>query len=63
MNEHFICPMKSDALVISENDGNLCLECEDGAKFSFPSSDCLQLPLVHSSAEELSHYIFCKVIR
>ena len=64
-NEHFICPMNSDALTISEenNGAQLCLECEDGSKFSFPKADCLQLPIVHSSAEEMSHYIYCQIIR
>jgi 6-pyruvoyltetrahydropterin/6-carboxytetrahydropterin synthase len=63
MNEYFICPMKSDAMDITEDGAQLCIECEDGARFSFPKSDCAMLPLVHSSAEELSHYFWCKIVR
>jgi 6-pyruvoyltetrahydropterin/6-carboxytetrahydropterin synthase len=63
LNEYFICPMNSDTMTISEVDGQICLECEDGAKFSFPKSDCALLPLIHSSAEELSHYFWCKIVR
>jgi dihydroneopterin triphosphate aldolase (PTPS-III) / 6-pyruvoyltetrahydropterin synthase len=63
MNEYFICPMKSDAMKITDTGDQLCLVCEDGASFVFPKSDCMMLPLVHSSAEELSHYIWCKVVR
>ena len=63
INEYFLCPMKSDALSITEVDNQICLECEDGSKFSFPRKDVQMLPLVHSSAEELSHYFWCKIIR
>lgn len=63
LNEYFICPMLSDALRIQDSGSNVCIECEDGAEFSFPRSDCLMLPLVHSSAEELSRYIFCLLVR
>lgn len=63
INEYFICPMKSRDLKITEVDSQLCLECEDGAKFSFPKADCAMLPLYHSSAEELAHWLYCKLIR
>ncbi len=63
MNEYFICPMKSDVLTIKEEGTQLCLECEDGAIFSFPRTDCLLLPLIHSSAEELAHYMYFALIR
>jgi 6-pyruvoyltetrahydropterin/6-carboxytetrahydropterin synthase len=63
LNEFFICPMKSDAIEIKDIDNSLCLTCEDGAKFVFPKTDCAQLPIYHSSAEEISHYIYCEVIR
>lgn len=63
MNEFFICPMKSSDLVINEVDNQICLECEDGSKFSFPKSDCVLLPIIHSSAEEISHYFWCQIVR
>ena len=63
MNEYFICPMKSDAMTITEDGGQLCMTCEDGSVFSMPKSDCMMLPLVHSSAEELAHYIWCRIMR
>ncbi len=63
MNEYFICPMKSDALIISQNESQLCITCEDGANFSFPLSDCLMLPLKHTSAEEMAHYIWHTLVR
>mmetsp|Transcript_1015 Transcript_1015/g.1682 ORF Transcript_1015/g.1682 Transcript_1015/m.1682 type:complete len:208 (+) Transcript_1015:44-667(+) len=63
INEFFICPMKSSTLDITENDGNICLVCEDGAHFSFPRSDCALLPIVHSSAEEISHWLWCGIVR
>jgi dihydroneopterin triphosphate aldolase (PTPS-III) / 6-pyruvoyltetrahydropterin synthase len=63
MNEYFLCPMKSDVMKIDVEETQVCLTCEDGAKFSFPKSDCIQLPIVHSSAEELSHYLWCQIVR
>lgn len=63
LNEYFICPMKSTDLSIVEIDGQICISCEDGTKFSFPKGDCALLPLVHSSAEELSHYLWCRLVR
>ena len=63
MNEFFICPMKSDAMTITVTGEQLCMVCEDGATFSMPKGDCMLLPLVHSSAEELAHYIWCRIIR
>ena len=63
LNEYFIVPMKSDVLDIKEDGTQLCMTCEDGSFFSFPKGDCKMLPLYHSSAEELAHYIWCKIIR
>ena len=57
--------MNSEDLIITtiEDTQQLCLECEDGSKFSFPKSDCCLLPIKHSSAEELAHYIWCCIVR
>jgi 6-pyruvoyltetrahydropterin/6-carboxytetrahydropterin synthase len=94
LNEHLICPMRSDVLAIrverlaargadapgggggggadgADGDGarappaaeQVCIECEDGAQFSIPRSDCAMLPLVHSTAEELAHYLWIRLVR
>jgi dihydroneopterin triphosphate aldolase (PTPS-III) / 6-pyruvoyltetrahydropterin synthase len=63
LNEYFIAPMKSDTLSFSEVDKQLCIVCEDGSTFSFPKTDVKMLPIIHSSAEELSHYFWCRIIR
>ena len=66
MNEYFIVPMKSDVMTIGEdntNTNNLCMECKDGSFFSFPKNDCILLPIAHSSAEEIAHYIWCQIVR
>ncbi|GBG24230.1 6-carboxy-5,6,7,8-tetrahydropterin synthase [Hondaea fermentalgiana] len=57
-NERFICPVKSDVLDIdlTSNEDNITINCEDGTHFSFPRDDCLFLPIVHSSAEELAEH-------
>jgi dihydroneopterin triphosphate aldolase (PTPS-III) / 6-pyruvoyltetrahydropterin synthase len=63
MNEYFICPARSKDLGITEVEGQIVIDCPDGAKFSFPKSDCAMLPIFHSSAEELCHYFWCAIIR
>ena len=63
LNERFLCPMKSKSMKITEEGAQLCLRCEDGAYFSFPKEDCVELPIFHSSAEELSHWIWCNLTR
>lgn len=42
--------------------GNVAIECEDGSTFLFPRQDCLLLPIMHSSAEELAVYLFGKMM-
>ena len=64
LNEFFICPaLHTDAMTITEEDSQICLRCEDGSFFSFPKSDCAMLPIHHSSAEEIAHYMLCQIIR
>jgi 6-pyruvoyl-tetrahydropterin synthase len=65
LNEHFICPIHSDVLKITENanDKSVRIECEDGTFFVFPAKDCAMLPLVHATAEELSIYLWAELIK
>jgi 6-pyruvoyl-tetrahydropterin synthase len=63
LHESFICPMKSSAIKITEVGTQLCMECDDGSKFSFPLRDCSLLPIHHSSVEQLAHYVWCKLVR
>ena len=70
MNELFICPMRSNALQITVDDGvngqqkggRVMITCEDGSEFMFPKEDCLMLPIVHSTVEELAIYLWGKVL-
>ena len=62
MNEKFILPMQSDVLDIAIHDGNVSITCEDGAKFSMPRGDCVELPLVHSSVEEIAAHLSGRII-
>jgi 6-pyruvoyl-tetrahydropterin synthase len=63
LNEYFICPALSPNIQISEVDQSYCLDCDDGSKFVFPKTDCMMLPIMHSSTEELAHYFFCEIIK
>lgn len=42
--------------------GSVVVKCEDGSTFTFPRQDCLLLPIMHSTAEELAIYIFGQLV-
>ena len=66
MNEHFLCPTLSDVMEITvEKHGdqeNVKLVCEDGSMFLFPRQDCVMLPIVHATTEELAIYLWGKIL-
>lgn len=64
LNERFLCPLRSDVLTIarSRDGANVVIDAEDGSHFSFPVDDCAMLPLVHSTAEELSAYLWHRTV-
>ncbi|RYH12728.1 hypothetical protein EON65_37460 [archaeon] len=63
LNEYFICPAKSPNMTITEDGAQLCIVCDDGSQFAFPKSDVALLPILHSSAEEMSHFFWCAIVR
>lgn len=67
LNERFLCPTKSDVIDMQiEEDGNnsksVVLTCEDGARFVIPHDDCVMLPIVHATVEELAIYVWGEVL-
>lgn len=56
LNEKMLVPADSDCLQIEQRDGQCHLRYED-ERFSFPCSDVVLLPIVHTSAEELARYL------
>lgn len=58
-----LIPTKSDVLQIQETDGQVNILCEDGARMSLPAADCAMLPIVHSTAEEISEYLWKECMR
>lgn len=42
--------------------GSVTIVCEDGSTFVFPRQDCLLLPIMHSTAEELAIYLYGKIL-
>lgn len=57
LDEHTLIPAHSDCLTIHDEGTRLTVKYEDDC-FVFPRSDVALLPIVHSSAEELAHYIW-----
>ena len=46
----------------SKYPGSVHIVCEDGSVFLFPRQDCLLLPIMHSTAEELAIYLYGKIL-
>ena len=55
LNEKTIIPSESDCLTIRREGPQVILRYEED-EFHFPAADCVFLPIVHSSAEELARY-------
>ncbi|SBT37689.1 6-pyruvoyltetrahydropterin synthase, putative [Plasmodium ovale wallikeri] len=62
LDHHFILPIHSDVLKIENVNSNIQITCEDNSVYSFPQRDCAQIPVRHSSTEEIAQYILNKVI-
>lgn len=61
LDEYTILPALSDCLRITEQGESVEAVYEDGARFVFPRSDVILLPIVHTSAEELARYVAGRV--
>jgi 6-pyruvoyltetrahydropterin/6-carboxytetrahydropterin synthase len=61
LDERILVPAKSDCLTISREGPSVVLVYEDGARFLFPETDCVLLPIVHASAEELASYVLSRL--
>lgn len=62
IDHRFIIPTNSDVLKIEKINNNFQITCEDNSVYSFPQNDCVEIPIKHSSTEEIGHYILNKVI-
>jgi len=61
LDERVLIPADSDCLTIEARGSQLSVTYEDGATFSFPQSDVVLLPIVHTSAEELARYLLAQL--
>jgi dihydroneopterin triphosphate aldolase (PTPS-III) / 6-pyruvoyltetrahydropterin synthase len=57
LDERVLVPVQSDCLTVTREGPSVVLVYEDGARFLFPATDCVLLPIVHASAEELAAYV------
>mmetsp|Transcript_78997 Transcript_78997/g.256100 ORF Transcript_78997/g.256100 Transcript_78997/m.256100 type:complete len:440 (-) Transcript_78997:54-1373(-) len=65
LNQRTLVPMKSDVLQIrrsESNGGQLEISCEGGAVMVLPEQDCALLPVIHTTAEELSEYLWWEIL-
>jgi 6-pyruvoyltetrahydropterin/6-carboxytetrahydropterin synthase len=57
LDDRTLVPERSDCLAVTAQDGVVTMVTEEGHRFAFPASDCVMLPIVHSSAEELAAHL------
>ena len=57
LDQRIIVPERSDCLTIVVDAACVMMTTPEGDQFQFPRSDCVMLPIVHSSAEELAAFI------
>jgi dihydroneopterin triphosphate aldolase (PTPS-III) / 6-pyruvoyltetrahydropterin synthase len=61
LDERVLIPARSDCLTVTHDGPSVMLVYEDGARFVFPATDCVLLPIVHASAEELAAYVLSRL--
>jgi len=61
LDERILVPARSDCLTVDHEGPSVVLVYEDGARFLFPATDCVLLPIVHASAEELAGYVLSRL--
>jgi 6-pyruvoyltetrahydropterin/6-carboxytetrahydropterin synthase len=61
LDERILVPARSDCLTVTREGASVVLVYEDGDRFAFPASDCVLLPIVHASAEELAAYVLSRL--
>ena len=57
LTERTILPTRSDCVEVAKRGESVHVVTEDGGRFEFPAADCVLLPIVHSSAEEIAAYL------
>ena len=60
IDERTIVPLNSDCLKIEREGDRIRIRYEDD-EFVLPAADICELPIVHSSAEELARFIFSEL--
>jgi 6-pyruvoyltetrahydropterin/6-carboxytetrahydropterin synthase len=57
LDARIIVPERSDCLTIAVDATRVTMMTPEGDRFEFPRKDCVVLPIMHSSAEELAAYL------
>jgi 6-pyruvoyltetrahydropterin/6-carboxytetrahydropterin synthase len=57
LDDHTIVPERSPCIAITIDETTVTMVTEDGARFVLPRTDCVVLPIEHSSAEEIAAWL------
>jgi 6-pyruvoyltetrahydropterin/6-carboxytetrahydropterin synthase len=61
LDERIVVPERSDCLAIAADATRVVMTTAEGHRFELPRQDCVLLPIVHSSAEELAAYLLARL--
>ncbi|KAG5188568.1 hypothetical protein JKP88DRAFT_148994, partial [Tribonema minus] len=62
LDQRFLYPQRSNVINSKVTDGQVMMKCQDGSLFTMPEADCALLPIMHSTAEELAHYLYNRLV-
>mmetsp|Transcript_88190 Transcript_88190/g.184269 ORF Transcript_88190/g.184269 Transcript_88190/m.184269 type:complete len:434 (+) Transcript_88190:139-1440(+) len=65
LDQKTLVPIKSDVLRIERQNcgtGVLEIHCEEGDRLALPAKDCALVPVVHTTAEELSEHLWWDIL-
>lgn len=65
LNHRTLLPLHSDVLRIVPVGGpppHVEVACEDSSRFTFPASDCVLLPVAHTTTEELALHMWSEIL-
>lgn len=62
LDHRTLIPTRSEVLQLEHGSPQVLVKCEDGASFSFPADDCVLIPVINTTTEELAEYLWTEIV-
>ena len=60
LDHHMLLPTKHQSILVAQSDGEVEVKFEN-RRWIFPQEDCVLLPVANTTAEEIAHWIACRL--